>query len=237
MSATGWDNFWKDQKQSFHDVMRIGTTFFAIETEKRFGLKPTTKIFDYGCGPGFLADYFSSTNINLTGADINPSFIAQCRSNHPQSLFFEITTDAVENEKLLSEKLGGKRFDYIILLSIAQYFKDVKEVEKVIQLLVSYTAQGGKIIVADVIDENTSSIRDAISLLFQCTRKNRIIAFLKFMAYVMSSDYRALSSKVKLLQVSEQSIKNIATALALNYERVDGLTIHASRTNYVFTKK
>ena len=102
MSTTGWANFWEDQTHSFKTVMKIATTFFAREIEKQFHIKPTDKILDYGCGPGFLADYLATKAISITGADINKFYIDQCKINHPGSLFIHITPDQTSNEKILA---------------------------------------------------------------------------------------------------------------------------------------
>jgi len=151
MNSFGWDNFWRDQKQSFNTVMKIGTTFFAIQLERQFQLKPTDQILDYGCGPAFLADYLIPKNISVTGADINKSFITESQKHHPSCLFINITADAKTNKKILHDHLGTKQFDFIILLSIIQYFKNNNELEDVIRLLRYYLKKEGSLILADVL--------------------------------------------------------------------------------------
>jgi 2-polyprenyl-3-methyl-5-hydroxy-6-metoxy-1,4-benzoquinol methylase len=237
MSTTGWDKFWIDQKKSFNEVMRIGTTYFGKKVEDKFSIKPGDKILDYGCGPGFLADYFATKNILITGADINSIFLDQCKLNHPNSKFILITTSAEENKEIFETQITGQKFDFIILMSIVQYFKSYEDVEDALNLLLVNLKQDGKIIIADVLDGNTSSIRDALSLFFHCLKENKIGAFIRFIIYILSSDYRSLSSKLRLLHLSEESVKRMSSALDLNYQKVERLTIHASRTNYVLTKK
>ena len=237
MSSSGWISFWTDQKQSFDATMKINTAFFALQLEKLFQLKPTDEILDYGCGPGFLADFVIPKKIAITGADINKSFIERSRKNHAASLFIHITTDLEVNKKIFDEQLRGKKFDYIILLSITQYFKNIAEVENVVKMLLSYAKENGKIIIADVIDQNTSSFRDAISLLIQCVKIGKAMVFFRFMFYLLFSNYSKLSREVNLLKLPEQSMGQIADNSSLNCKKVSGLTIHSSRTNYVLTKK
>ena len=236
MSTSGWVNFWKDQKESFYETMRINTVFFARQLEKLFHIKPSHQILDYGCGPGFLADALGEKNISITGADINHFFIEQCKRNHAGSLFLYISTDIEETKKIFEEQLGKKKFDFIILLSITQYFDNVTVLDTVVKMLVRYLSENGKIIVADVSDENTSSYRDALSLLFQCIKNGKPLAFFKFIFYLLFSSYNKLSKKEKLLKLSEQSIGQLAADNSLSYKKVEGLTIHASRTNYVLSK-
>jgi 2-polyprenyl-3-methyl-5-hydroxy-6-metoxy-1,4-benzoquinol methylase len=235
MSSTSWDKFWKDQRQSFYAVMRIATNFCVSQIDKRYQLKATDNIFDYGCGPGFVADALAAKNIGITGADINEFFLEECRKNHPAARFILITTDITTNKKILEEQLKAKKFDYIVLLSVAQYLNSVKDLEDIIALLRSFLKEQGKIIVADILDENTSAISDAFSLLKHCIRKGRIGAFIGFIFYLLFSNYRKITSQINLLQVPEQAIQDIAKRTVLQYEKVKGLTIHPTRTNYVFT--
>jgi 2-polyprenyl-3-methyl-5-hydroxy-6-metoxy-1,4-benzoquinol methylase len=237
MSSTTWDKFWKDQRQSFYAAMKIATGYFVTQLEKLYQIKPTDAIFDYGCGPGFVADSLAAKKIPVTGADINEFFIDECRKNHPASLFMVITTDISTNKKILDEQLKEKRFDYILLLSVAQYFKNTGELEELIRMLRFYMKENGKIIVADVIDENTSSIRDALSLLLHYIKIGKVLTFFRFMFYLMFSNYRKISGKMPLLKIPEQSIRNIAANNSLNYEKVKGLTIQPTRSNYIFSNK
>ncbi len=237
MSTPGWGNFWKDQRQSFYAVMKMATSYFVSRFEKQYPLQPADELFDYGCGPGFVADSLAGKPIQLTGADINDFFIEECRKNHPAFRFMVITTDAANNKKILSEELKGKQFDHILLLSIIQYFKSATDLDNVLGMLRSYLKPQGKLIIADVLDENTSSLKDAFSLFVHCIKKGRIGAFVGFISYLLFSDYRKISKQNKLLLVSEQTIRDIAARYGLHCEKVSGLTLQKSRSNYILSLK
>ncbi|OQP54598.1 hypothetical protein A4H97_21770 [Niastella yeongjuensis] len=232
MGTTGWGNFWQDQRKSFYAVMKMATGYFVSKFAKQYPLQPADEIFDYGCGPGFVADSLSG-KLQVTGADINDFFIEECRKNHPASRFFLISTDTAANKKILEETLNGKQFDYILLLSIIQYFKSTDDLNEVIGLLRTYLKPQGKLIIADVLDENTSSKKDAVSLFVHCIKKGRIGAFVGFISYLLSSDYRKISRQNKLLLVSEQTIRSIASRYGFYCEKVNGLTLQKSRSNYI----
>lgn len=233
MNHSEWENFWKNQKRAFHSVMKIATTAFAARLEKELTINDSTKLLDYGCGPGFLADYYAEKNIIFTGLDINTSFIEECKKNHSTSRFLLITTVADENKKILDTQLAKKQFNAITILSIAQYFSDEKELEDVVGILTPYLTDSGVIVIADIIDENTSSVKDATSLLIHCIKKGRIIAFARFIFYLLFSNYSDISKRNKLLLISEQSINRIARVHSLECRQVKHLTIHPSRTNYI----
>lgn len=232
-----WTQFWQLERRSFHDVMRLATHHFGAQIAKRFSLNAHHSLFDYGCGPGFLEDYLSKRDVKLFGADINEFFIAECRNNHPNSVFIPISTDLYETRVEFDRAFGGKQFDFIVLLSIAQYFENIAELERVVSLLASRCKPGGKIIIADIIDKKTSSARDGLALLSQCIRHGKLIAFFRFMLYVTSSSYARVHKQRPLLIVPEDFISEMCSRNSLAYEKVGGLTIHPSRTNYILSKR
>jgi 2-polyprenyl-3-methyl-5-hydroxy-6-metoxy-1,4-benzoquinol methylase len=236
MNLYGWENFWKNQTNSFHEVMKISTSYFAAQLETKLGLNAGVEIFDYGCGPGFLADSLKTKQIRVTGADINQLFIEECKKKHPGSLFILITTDPQSNQPILDRHFNAKTFDFIVLLSIVQYFKNIGSVEVAINVLRPYLKEDGKIIVADVVDDNTSSMLDAGALLIQCLKRGRMKTFFRFMSYLLFSDYRKLAGSVSLLKVSENAINEISKNTSMNCKKIKGLTMHPSRTNYILTK-
>ena len=237
MSSIGWGHFWKDPKHSFDKVMKISTTFYASEMNRHFQLKTTDKVLDYGCGPGFLVDYLMDLHISVTGTDINKYYVEQNKINHPDSLFIHLTSDHNLNKKLLNRQLILNEFDFVVLLSVTQYFEDETELDTVVNMLHPFLKKEGKLILADVVDPNTSAVRDALSLLIHCTKNKQPLVFCKFILYLIFSDYRKLSKSVKLLKLSEQSIKQIANRNMLDYAKINGLTLHPSRCNYVLTPK
>jgi 2-polyprenyl-3-methyl-5-hydroxy-6-metoxy-1,4-benzoquinol methylase len=138
---------------------------------------------------------------------------------------------------LLATALQQKQFDVIIVLSVAQYLKDAAELEQMIRLLHRFMKPNGKIILADIIDEHTSSVKDALSLLGYYIKIGKVPTFVRFMSYLLFSDYRKISGKMPLLQVPENAIQSIAANNGLNYEKVKGLTVQPTRCSYVFSNR
>ena len=229
-----WAGFWQKQSHAFDEVMKVSTSYFARRFIGQFNITAEEKIFDYGCGPGFLADSLTAFRIKVTGADINPSFVEQCLKNHPQSKTFLITTDPISNQKILNQNLDGIKFDYIIILSISQYLENVEALGKIIHLLKAWLSDRGKIIIADVVDPDTSALRDLIAIKLECIRSGKILAFARFFFYLVFSNYRQLSRRVKLLRISADDMNRIAKETSLQCEKTKKLTVHPTRTNYVF---
>lgn len=229
-----WKSFWQNQAHAFDEVMKVATSYFARKFVAKFKITSHSEIFDYGCGPGLLADSLAAFNVKVTGADINSSYVEECKKNHPQSKTFLITPEPESNKKILDENLDGKKFDFIVLLSISQYLESANALEKIIRLLNAYLNEGGRIIIADVVDPKTSALRDLIAIKIQCLRSGKLIAFTRFFFYLLFSNYRRLSRNVQLLKISEENMKQIAAHTSLRYEKVNRLTLHPTRTNYCF---
>lgn len=232
-----WGKFWETQKTAFYEVMKIATQGFAKKLVATCRIDASHHILDYGCGPAFLIDDLRHTTSHIAGTDINPFFIEQAKQNHPRYTFVLISTEIEQTRLTLQQQLVGKRYDFIILLSISQYFPDIPSFRSAIDMLSDYLSETGKIIVADVIDENTSSYRDALSLLYQCVKRGKIISFTRFMLYVLFSSYSETSKKAKLLTISRRDIDSVALSCGLKCDPVPGLTIHPSRSNYILSKK
>jgi 2-polyprenyl-3-methyl-5-hydroxy-6-metoxy-1,4-benzoquinol methylase len=215
--------------------MRISTIFFAKKIECVFNVGPEHHILDYGSGPGFLADYFEMKKISVTSTDINQYYVDQRKNG--QSRFLRIATDINTNREIFNHHFGDQKFDFIILLSVVQYFKNMDDVENVVKLLLPYLSENGKLIVGDVISPHTSPYSDAISLFLHCLKEGELFTFIRFISYIMFSDYRVHRAQMKLLTLSDKDVDAIARKNFLNVERLNGLTIHSGRTSYIFRKK
>lgn len=235
MSLNEWSGFWKTEGEAFSSIMKINTHYFALQLTRRLGVRTTDEILDYGCGPGLLADVLIPDGFHVQGVDINDFFIAECKRKYPDHNFLTISTELLTTDQSLLEVFGEKRFDRIILLSILQYFKDHEEIELLLRMLRKYIKPGGTIILADIIDERTSSIRDLISLVYRSLITGKIVPLFRFVSYLLFSNYRKISRSRPLLTLPPEIVHTIASRSSLSVEPVDGLTIHASRTNYVLT--
>lgn len=230
--APGWTNFWKSERHAFDDVMRLATQYFAKRFSEEFDLHGNVHLFDYGCGPGFLADALADKAITFSGADINAYFIDLCRQNHPDANFFTIHADAQENASLLQQHLH-RPADYIVLLSISQYLSSPDDLERIIASLKPHLNAGGRIVVADVVDEYTRSYRDALSLLWHALSKGRLGGFLRFMRYVLGEQYAAVARTTQLQQISESFMRSMTARQGFSFVLIPGLTFHPTRKNYV----
>jgi 2-polyprenyl-3-methyl-5-hydroxy-6-metoxy-1,4-benzoquinol methylase len=232
---SNWTHFWQTERHAFDGVMRLATQYFAEQFCKAFKVEGNVHVFDYGCGPGFLADALIRRGITFSGADINDYFIGLCHSHHPEGNFFSIQADARQNAFVLQQRLG-KPADFIVLLSVTQYLSSPKELEEIITSLKPYLASAGSIIVADVVDEHTRSYRDALSLLRHAVKNGKLGAFVRFMNYVLRSEYARIAKTSSLQLIPEQFMHEMCSRQGLSCRREAGLTFHPSRRNYILQR-
>ena len=116
VSYSEWGNFWKDQKESFHSVMKVSTTFFAIKLEALNLLKPSDKLFDYDCVLDKLSTPKDLIVINGIGSeDPTPMYLAHRRG-------WVTTTETLSNAAYL-EAIRGKGCKYVVI--VKQIYGDV----------------------------------------------------------------------------------------------------------------
>jgi 2-polyprenyl-3-methyl-5-hydroxy-6-metoxy-1,4-benzoquinol methylase len=175
--------------------------------------------------------------VDVTGADINEHFLDQDRQSFPSAKFILISEDPAKLSSILAEKINDRQFDQIILLSIVQYFKSTGDLQVVVRSLKGYLKPNGKLIIADVLNEKTSAAHDAIGIMTQCIRKRKVIAFARFILYLILSDYRKTSKKNKLLVVSGDFMKRMADDCLLSLEELQDMTPHPTRTNYILSHR
>jgi SAM-dependent methyltransferase len=231
-----WADFWKDEREGFFEIMKLSTSVFADRFDAHFGTNSDHKILDYGCGPGFFIDCEVGKRTTISGIDINSYFVAECKRKYPDLPVFQIPTDYDELEIVMNRTFGEQRFDFIVLLSVCQYFESTEQLQKMITLLGRYLAPGGRLVFADVLTPGTSSLRDTLALLRHCLIHRRMPGFARFVKYLLLSEYRSVSRKEGLHTYTDDDFKRSAGLAALEYSRVDNLTLHPTRTNYVITK-
>jgi 2-polyprenyl-3-methyl-5-hydroxy-6-metoxy-1,4-benzoquinol methylase len=232
---SNWTHFWQTERHAFDGVMRLATQYFADQFCRVFQVQGNVHILDYGCGPGFLADVLMPRGITFSGADINQYFIDLCQQHHPEGNFFGIQADARQNTLVLQQRMT-KPADFIVLLSITQYLSSPSELEQIVISLKPYLTSTGSIIVADVVDEQTRSYRDALSLLVHAMKKGKLGAFMRFMHYVLRSEYARIAKTSSLQLIPETFINELSARHGLSCRREAGLTFHPTRKNYILQR-
>ena len=231
MSSYIWTDFWKGESQSFFKIMRMSTHVFANRFTQTFHYK-NTKILDFGCGPGFLVELLVNQDCEITGFDINESFIQICHRNFPDHVFSVIDADVASLRNSLNKQTQTKLFDFIILLSISQYYDSRKEFESVIKTLAFNLKKGGTLIIADVISKNTSRWKDLTSVFSQSILSGNLFNLISFILYLLFSRYQKATRQAPLLTFEDEFFKNLAISSHLSFQKLKNMTLHPTRNTY-----
>ena len=54
---------------------------------RHLAIRPGGTVLDVGCGPGHITAYLNSLNVDATGIELVPEFIAHARATYPDSCF------------------------------------------------------------------------------------------------------------------------------------------------------
>ena len=214
--------------------MKISTQYAARRLDGQFGFDKHNLVLDFGCGPGFLIDYLITKQVQVVGVDINQDFLDRNRERYPAQQFILISNDVTKTTSILHASLGDQKFDYIILLSVSQYFPDTIYLGTVIGMLRQYLSRTGAIVIADVVDSQTLGIIDGMAVMAECLKRGRLFSFLRFVSYLSLSRYRAISRHNKLLSISSVEMEFIAEQNRMRLTKLGRMTLHPTRSSYLF---
>lgn len=231
-----WTNFWINEGNGFSEIMKISTAVFFKKFDSHFKIRASHKIMDFGCGPGFLLDHLVYKKAYACGVDINPDYLEECRRKHLHLKLIRISPLVEKVKIVLDQECGEQKFDFIVILSVVQYLKNVEALGTLVKSLVTFLENNGKIVIADVIDLTTSPFKDTVALAWHTLLSGEIIHFIKFIKYLVLSDYRRTIFTNKFLIFSEEEITKIANKYLLKCTKVKYLTMHPTRLNYVLSR-
>jgi 2-polyprenyl-3-methyl-5-hydroxy-6-metoxy-1,4-benzoquinol methylase len=229
-----WSNYWKEDPKLFMTVMEKSTEYVAKKLESSQLIDTNTRLFDFGCGPGYLATALKGKIKEYHGVDISQRYITTAKEKckgYPTFDFSEIPFD--NTHAILSNfEKEGKRFDTIVILSVIQYFPTNEAVLQLLEKCKELMAEGGKIILADVIEHENGIWKDAFNVLFHSIKKRYLLSFLKFIIVAKQSKYNQLRKKHRLLQLTKEEVTRMANELSLQLTILPSITIQSSRISY-----
>lgn len=237
IQSAKWSDFWRNERQGFLDLMKLSTLVFAERFDRQFKINSNHLILDFGCGPGFFIDYLAAKGVKISGVDINPFFVEECKRRHPQLEIFPITSNHSELGEALTAAFGSRKFDFVVLLSVSQYFEDRRDLASITGKLTHFLCKGGRILIADVVTPETSSLRDLAAVFRHCVSTGNTFKFFRFIRYLLFSNYRQLSRAVRLQSYTVDDIRGIAQTNNLSFLQLDGLTVHPTRSNFLLTNQ
>ncbi len=127
-------------------------------------------ILDFGCGHFNLAVLLKDSLFKFDGYD-------------PDEIERKIAISQSTNKKhrifKTAEEIPNNHYDIILINSVIQYLNNESELKEILTDLKEKISKSGRIILSDIIPENYTPIRSAISDLYFASRSNLFFPYLK----------------------------------------------------------
>lgn len=231
-NSNKWSSFWKQNPSGFDKVMYEATKEFSKRLLKKKLINPNDIILDYGCGPGFLIENLNSNYVKkICGIDISEFYISKCKEKFLDTEKFRFETINSENINFVKDLIKQEKVNKIIILSVLQYFQDEEKVKELLDHFLNLN-QEIDVIIADVISTHSSTLQDVVSVFMQSLKNGYLISFIKFIKYIIFSDYSQVK-KAGFLKIDKVFFNNYAKSNNLTINYFDDLTIHKSRYSLI----
>ncbi len=229
-----WGNYWKENPKLFVKVMEKSTQFVAQKLVQHKIITPNTTLLDFGCGPGYLANELKGKLTSYYGVDISTNYVETAKKKCVDASNFEFKEILLESgvDGILTAIETGKQFNTIIILSVIQYFKNKEEVIQLLHNCKLLLSPSGKIILADVIENDKGLFKDAFSVLIDSIQHFYLPSFIRFMFRVKLSKYNTLRKEHQLLHLSKDEVVAISKKLNMQIEILPTITLQSSRISY-----
>ena len=141
---------WWAQAEPYQDqITRIDRENFVLELPKPIEQVAAGQVLDVGCGPGLLAELFTSHPGNYLGIDISARAIEIARSrfaDKPQFQFVQLDP----SDPTDFGAVHNMEFDWIICYSVIQYLKNENDLARLLTQLRIHLAKDGYLFIGDI---------------------------------------------------------------------------------------
>ncbi len=229
-----WKSYWANNPKLFRSVMENSTLYFSKKLLKYKLISENDKILDYGCGPGNLANGLKGKIHKYYGVDISETYIQQATKKmeaFPEFRFIHLHTNNPFDElNQFSEQ--NQLFDCIIIFSVVQYFNSKDEVSLLLQHCKSLLKPQGKIILADLLENEKGVWKDVWSNGMHSVTQGYFLSFLFFMVSIKFSNYNDVKNNCKLLHISQTEVENICKKIGFTCSLLPKITLQKSRNSF-----
>ena len=232
-----WGNYWKENPKLFVKVMEKSTEFVAKKLQLHQLINRSTNLFDFGCGPGYLANALKGQINSYFGVDISSKYIQIAQEKCADTNNFSFREFPLEKsiDSLLLLAREGKQFDTIVILSVIQYFEKKADVLALLENCKKMLSANGKILLLDVIENENGLWKDAFSVMTDSIKKGYFISFIQFMFRAKLSKYNSLRKAHQLFMLSKEEVLAIAKEANLQTSVLPCITLQSSRISYCFS--
>ena len=232
--AETWTDFWKSENVTSETMSRLNMEIFIQSTEPIMKYNREDIVLDIGCGFGFLPAFLKGKVKEIHCLDISEKYLDICRKKFDRSnnlLFYKID----ENNYTDLSIVKAKRFSKIICLSVIQYYKNINEVERLIEGVQEIALPGAKFLIADI-PKDTRPYSDIWSIIKMGAKGKCVYETFKHLIKLRVSDYYQVHSKFGLLVFSEDILNDLMRKHNLNAQIfTTQMTINKSRLHWLIS--
>ncbi|GEM_PF-721073 len=182
-------------------LVRVQSRLCALNLLRWLSPPASTRVLDFGCGHGYVAQELSPHVARITLWDPSPVMRQRAVSACPNA------------EMLEGSDLGDRRFDLILVNSVVQYFQP-DELRARLDHWRRHLAAGGRVVLSDLIPPSNPFLKDVWDLARLAIREH---LFLRLLCYVVRYPFQYFRTRRSqpLLRVTPRQITRMAEAAGL----------------------
>lgn len=217
-TPNSWIEWWNTETVYKPITWQKNMEIFIRATEPLLKYSAEDVILDIGCGPGYLADFLKDKVKELHCADTAERYLNICRDKFKEDkhvFFYKLDEKDYTNLSFFK----AKKFSIIICLSVIQYYKNIDEVEKLIEEVHHITLSGAKFLIADIPITNSKTL-DIYTVLNSSIKEKRLLEMINLLFQLRISDYYKVHSSLGLLVFSIQKLEKLISKHNLDAQLV-----------------
>jgi ubiquinone/menaquinone biosynthesis C-methylase UbiE len=224
-----WIDWWNTENIVSPATWSNNMHIFVNASDSVLHYKSQDTILDVGSGPGYLAEFLKGKVKEIHCVDTSQRYLDMCNhkfTRHNNVFVYKLNDDNYTDLSFLKDKT----FSIIICQSVIQYYKDINEVERLINEVARVALPGARFLIADI-PVATGIILHVYGLLKGAFRKKRLLEIFKMLFHtVASAKHRKEYLSSGLLTFSDEKLKGLIGRLNLDADVLTSkLTINENR--------
>jgi ubiquinone/menaquinone biosynthesis C-methylase UbiE len=203
-----WIDFWKSEETTSEAMSRLNMEIFLQSTEPIMHYNYEDVVLDIGCGLGYFPALMKGKVREIHCLDISDKYLDICRKRFDQYENVHFYKLAAENYTDLSV-VKTKRFSKIICLSVIQYYRDISEVETLIEGIREIAFPGARLLIADI-PKDTNPYLDILSIIKTGLKAKCGLEAFRHLIKLRVSDYCHVRSQAGFLIFSERILNHLS---------------------------
>ncbi|WP_088345655.1 MULTISPECIES: class I SAM-dependent methyltransferase [Rhodomicrobium] len=231
-----WIEFWDGKPPIYANARHEAAHYRQIAEDIVANLPgPGCHVLDYGCGAALSADRVADACAQLTLCDASAN-VRQALTAH----FGKRSDIGILAPEQIAAALPDRSLDLIVANSVIQYLP-AEDLRKALILWRTKLADGGRLLIADVVPPGQSPVADAAALLKFAAANGFFLAACTGLVKTYFSDYRKLRSSLGFQVFDERDMIALLSAggfaarrhfpnLGHNSDRMAFMAMHAAPT-------